>query len=140
MAEKSKIVTSWAALEQCIADVAQLGERQTEDLKVPGSIPGVGIAFYFAQMRKRSAKIFFLFNERVDKTRCVCSRKTKRCASTRDRTEDLVVNSHSLYQRSSGGERGNKTRLTCLTHPPARKKTEQSLTEKGKTKNPGREI
>ena len=26
-----------------IAAVAQLGERQTEDLKVPGSIPGVGI-------------------------------------------------------------------------------------------------
>ena len=26
------------------------------------------------------------------------------CASTRDRTEDLVVNSHSLYQRSSGGD------------------------------------
>ena len=26
-----------------LADIAQLGERQTEDLKVPGSIPGVGI-------------------------------------------------------------------------------------------------
>ena len=26
-----------------IAVVAQLGERQTEDLKVPGSIPGLGI-------------------------------------------------------------------------------------------------
>ena len=25
-----------------LADIAQLGERQTEDLKVPGSIPGVG--------------------------------------------------------------------------------------------------
>ena len=24
------------------ADIAQLGERQTEDLKVPGSIPGHG--------------------------------------------------------------------------------------------------
>ena len=24
------------------SDIAQLGERQTEDLKVPGSIPGVG--------------------------------------------------------------------------------------------------
>lgn len=24
------------------ANLAQLGERQTEDLKVPGSIPGVG--------------------------------------------------------------------------------------------------
>ena len=26
-----------------LADIAQLGERQTEDLKVPGSIPGGGI-------------------------------------------------------------------------------------------------
>ena len=31
-------------------------------------------------------------------------RKSKKgAAPTRDRTEDLVVNSHSLYQRSSGG-------------------------------------
>ena len=28
-----------------IAAIAQLGERQTEDLKVPGSIPGHGILF-----------------------------------------------------------------------------------------------
>ena len=28
------------------AAVAQLGERQTEDLKVPGSIPGGGICFF----------------------------------------------------------------------------------------------
>ena len=32
-----------------IAAIAQLGERQTEDLKVPGSIPGPGI--YFKLMR-----------------------------------------------------------------------------------------
>ena len=30
------------------AGIAQLGERQTEDLKVAGSIPAVGILFYFA--------------------------------------------------------------------------------------------
>ena len=29
------------------AAIAQLGERQTEDLKVPGSIPGLGILFTF---------------------------------------------------------------------------------------------
>ena len=29
-----------------LAAIAQLGERQTEDLKVPGSIPGRGILFY----------------------------------------------------------------------------------------------
>jgi hypothetical protein len=28
------------------AAIAQLGERQTEDLKVPGSIPGLGIHFH----------------------------------------------------------------------------------------------
>jgi hypothetical protein len=28
-----------------VAAIAQLGERQTEDLKVPGSIPGLGIFF-----------------------------------------------------------------------------------------------
>ena len=30
------------------AAIAQLGERQTEDLKVPGSIPGLGISFFSA--------------------------------------------------------------------------------------------
>ena len=30
-----------------VAAIAQLGERQTEDLKVPGSIPGGGIFFQF---------------------------------------------------------------------------------------------
>ena len=29
------------------AAIAQLGERQTEDLKVPGSIPGLGIVRFF---------------------------------------------------------------------------------------------
>ncbi len=29
-----------------VAEIAQLGERQTEDLKVPGSIPGGGKLFY----------------------------------------------------------------------------------------------
>ena len=30
------------------AEIAQLGERQTEDLKVPGSIPGSSRTFFFA--------------------------------------------------------------------------------------------
>ena len=29
-----------------LAAIAQLGERQTEDLKVPGSIPGGGRLFF----------------------------------------------------------------------------------------------
>ena len=32
-----------------LADIAQLGERQTEDLKVPGSIPSVGNTALVAQ-------------------------------------------------------------------------------------------
>lgn len=32
------------------AVIAQLGERQTEDLKVPGSIPGHGIIVFFSFM------------------------------------------------------------------------------------------
>ena len=34
---------SWPCLQ---AAIAQLGERQTEDLKVPGSIPGLGMAVW----------------------------------------------------------------------------------------------
>ena len=36
--------------EQSVAPIAQLGERQTEDLKVPGSIPGLGICFVMCQL------------------------------------------------------------------------------------------
>ena len=36
-----------------LADIAQLGERQTEDLKVPGSIPGVGITFFVLLFQAR---------------------------------------------------------------------------------------
>ena len=32
-----------ASFVQAAAAIAQLGERQTEDLKVPGSVPGLGI-------------------------------------------------------------------------------------------------
>ena len=34
------------------AMIAQLGERQTEDLKVPGSIPGVGIFWHLGRVVK----------------------------------------------------------------------------------------
>ena len=42
--QKTNDVDLW--ISQCqrnMAAIAQLGERQTEDLKVPGSIPGLGI-------------------------------------------------------------------------------------------------
>ena len=35
------------AFAEARAAIAQLGERQTEDLKVPGSIPGRGMYFFF---------------------------------------------------------------------------------------------
>ncbi len=41
-------------IQQVRASVAQLGERQTEDLKVPGSIPGGGIRI--AQVEARVAQ------------------------------------------------------------------------------------
>jgi hypothetical protein len=38
-------MTIFICRKQASAAIAQLGERQTEDLKVPGSIPGRGIHF-----------------------------------------------------------------------------------------------
>ena len=35
--------------------IAQLGERQTEDLKVPGSIPGLGISRRSTAARRENA-------------------------------------------------------------------------------------
>ena len=40
------ISTHVAISSDTTAAIAQLGERQTEDLKVPGSIPGLGMQFY----------------------------------------------------------------------------------------------
>ena len=42
--ENLKILVNFSSKK---AVIAQLGERQTEDLKVPGSIPGRGIIFSF---------------------------------------------------------------------------------------------
>ena len=39
----------------CTAEIAQLGERQTEDLKVPGSIPGRGISLFPVHLQSRVA-------------------------------------------------------------------------------------
>ena len=38
-------------VRHCVfVEIAQLGERQTEDLKVPGSIPGRGICYVLDSM------------------------------------------------------------------------------------------
>ena len=42
-------------LEYLQAAIAQLGERQTEDLKVPGSIPGRGTPFFSDLTLKRAS-------------------------------------------------------------------------------------
>ena len=41
-------------MEQIQAEIAQLGERRTEDLEVPGSILGLGIAPWIRQSKLRS--------------------------------------------------------------------------------------
>ena len=46
------------SLEYIGAAIAQLGERQTEDLKVPGSIPGHGILQPMRCDSKRSGNVF----------------------------------------------------------------------------------
>ena len=46
-AEGKQCSMSLAEEERSTAAIAQLGERQTEDLEVPGSIPGYGILTLF---------------------------------------------------------------------------------------------
>ena len=43
-----------------VAVIAQLGERQTEDLKVPGSIPGRGIFCQYIQQLKPTCKCYIV--------------------------------------------------------------------------------
>jgi hypothetical protein len=45
-----------AALNNVEAAIAQLGERQTEDLKAPGSIPGLGTCPLSACQRRRTRR------------------------------------------------------------------------------------
>ena len=50
------------------AAIARLGERQTEDLKVPGSIPGLGIAIFLPQTSKeslRARRLYFNLRKRA---------------------------------------------------------------------------
>ena len=45
-----------ARKDLAVAAIAQLGERQTEDLEVPGSIPGLGIYFCLSHHRSFFAR------------------------------------------------------------------------------------
>ena len=55
-----------------IAVVAQLGERQTEDLKVPGSIPGDGTDFF-------NFFVFFFVKSFFGTCHGFCKRSTRFC-------------------------------------------------------------
>ena len=44
------------AFAEARAAIAQLGERQTEDLKVPGSIPGLGIFSFLGFLQDAIAR------------------------------------------------------------------------------------
>lgn len=62
-------------LSSAAAAIAQLGERQTEDLKVPGSIPGLGT--FGATMRCRitlSWRALVLNHVPVCPATCTCTR------------------------------------------------------------------
>ena len=55
-----RIQMLWVPVPQRVtAALAQLGERQTEDLKVPGSIPGLGISFFFARSLNSAWRVVF---------------------------------------------------------------------------------
>ena len=47
---RSRYPTKSTTFSMNLAAIAQLGERQTEDLKVPGSIPGGGTTFFSKQL------------------------------------------------------------------------------------------
>ena len=46
LAMSSNMLVAFANTSRRGASIAQLGERQTEDLEVPGSIPGLGILIF----------------------------------------------------------------------------------------------
>ena len=66
-----------------VAAIAQLGERQTEDLEVPGSIPGLGNCFSFCFLEGLTG---------------ATARKTP---NTRNRTRDHSISAHSTVERST---------------------------------------
>ena len=51
------------SIQQSRAAIAQLGERQTEDLKVPGSIPGLGILQMKSENVNALAQSLCTYNE-----------------------------------------------------------------------------
>ena len=74
-----KFVLILVDCESAQAAIAQLGERQTEDLKVPGSIPGLGISTRQALfLRSGNASVdLALFRRNI--TRAGCTPPSQPC-------------------------------------------------------------
>lgn len=73
------------------ASIAQLGERQTEDLKVPGSIPGRSIALiFFAPQPSIYLSTFFIHTHGLPHTHTLTHTSTHRQTSL-----DLATRRHS---------------------------------------------
>ena len=71
------------------AAIAQLGERQTEDLKVPGSIPGLGILILLCAATATTKKNIDL--TRAAKRKHLGDSMKKKGLHTRHRLLGLVV-------------------------------------------------
>ena len=52
-----------------MAAIAQLGERQTEDLKVPGSVPGLGILLIASRSEKIIRAQLCIFRGKQEQTK-----------------------------------------------------------------------
>ena len=63
----ASLLTSCSKLTTAAA-IAQLGERQTEDLKVPGSIPGLGIIFSIFQGSAQSVSGLIVAKDAKEKS------------------------------------------------------------------------
>ena len=72
-----------------VAEIAQLGERQTEDLKVPGSIPGLGILILLCAATATTKKIIDL--TRAARCKHLGDSAKKKGLYTRHRLLGLVV-------------------------------------------------
>ena len=53
------------------AEIAQLGERQTEDLKVPGSIPGLGTFSLRQSSRQYCFANLVVYEEKFKSKQCL---------------------------------------------------------------------
>ena len=66
------IISSVSIYYACTsAEIAQLGERQTEDLKVPGSIPGLGTFSLRQSSRQYCFANLVVYEEKFKSKQCL---------------------------------------------------------------------